>query len=124
MALGKHQSVAVSHIGICGVNIHLFKVEVCQEICDGKRSSGMSGRSRINRVDDPNADPSCDLLQFADSFCIHLCNPFFTRHGASDALPDIFRGVKYRLTFIVIYFCSDVNTVYAYFALLLRLLRF
>ena len=42
MALGKHEAVSVRILRVLRINVHLLKIQVCKNICCGKRSARMS----------------------------------------------------------------------------------
>jgi hypothetical protein len=78
VSLGENETVAVSLLGICGIDIHFFEVEISEHISDGKASARMTAVCRINCVDDPYADLTGNFSKFGFSLNVHCKTiPFY-----------------------------------------------
>ena len=48
MSFGQNETVSSLHIGILGIDIHFFKIQIGKDICCGKGSAGMSCLCTVN----------------------------------------------------------------------------
>ena len=48
MSLGQNKAVPVLFLRVIRIDVHLFEVKICHDICDGKRAAGMSGFRCMN----------------------------------------------------------------------------
>ena len=71
MAFGKDETVAIGVLGIGGVDLHFFVVEIGQNIHAGKRAAGMAGFGQTDGLNGQHAALGCQDLQGEKFLVVH-----------------------------------------------------
>ena len=64
VTFGEHHAVAVGIFGVFRIYLHLRKIEIGDDICDGQGSAGVSCTCGMNALDDAHTDFDGDFLKF------------------------------------------------------------
>ena len=56
VALGKHKAVPIRVLGIFGIDVHFFKIQVSEDLSRGEGTSRMAGLGVIYAFDDTEAN--------------------------------------------------------------------
>ncbi len=72
MSLRENKAVSVRVLRVLRINVHFFKIQICENLSRGERSARMAGFCRVHSDDNAFADFIRRLLQFQ---CIHVKPP-------------------------------------------------
>ena len=71
VSLGEDHTVSAGCLRVLRIDVHFFKIEVCQNVGDGEGSAGMTALCGVNRVNDADSDLTGNLTKLVFSLLVH-----------------------------------------------------